>query len=101
MGRIGRNTTPFLAAFCVLTSLLAGCATTLPSLEGRTATTALTDTASTRLGRALADDVAAHPGKTGVHPLGKPRDAFAARALPFSPRPLRALRLAWRSPAIG
>ena len=65
----------------MLTSLLAGCATTLPSLEGRTATTALTDTAGTRLGRALADDVAAHPGKTGVHPLGKPRDAFAARAL--------------------
>jgi putative cardiolipin synthase len=65
----------------VLTSLLAGCATALPSIEGRRDTTALTDTASTRLGRVLADDVAAHPGKTGVHPLGRPRDAFATRAL--------------------
>jgi len=65
----------------MLTSLLAGCATTLPSLEGRTASTAFTDTASTRLGRALADDVAAHPGKTGVHTAGQARDAFAARAL--------------------
>jgi putative cardiolipin synthase len=81
VGRIGRHTTPLLAALCVLTSLLGGCATTLPSLEGRTATTALTDTANTRLGRVLADEVAAHPGKTGVHPLGKPRDAFATRAL--------------------
>jgi putative cardiolipin synthase len=81
MGRIGRHTIPLLAVFCVLTSLLAGCATSLPSLEGRRATTALTDTTGTRLGRVLADDVAAHPGKTGVHPLGKPRDAFATRAL--------------------
>lgn len=79
--RIGRTTILQIAAFSVLTGLLAGCATSLPSLEGRTATTALTDTASTRLGRALADDVAAHPGKTAVHPLGKPRDAFAARVL--------------------
>jgi phosphatidylserine/phosphatidylglycerophosphate/cardiolipin synthase-like enzyme len=44
-------------------------------------TAALTDTAGTRLGLALADGVAAHPGKTGVHPLGKPRDAFATRVL--------------------
>jgi len=78
---MGRTTILRLVAFSVLTSLLAGCATTLPSLEGRVATTALTDTAGTRLGRVLADDVAAHPGNTGVHPLVKPRDAFATRVL--------------------
>ena len=81
MGTIIGHTVPLLAVLCVLTSLLGGCATSLPSLEGRTASTALTDTAGTRLGRVLADDVAAQPGRTGVHPLGKPRDAFAARAL--------------------
>ena len=81
MGRIGRPSTTLLAALCVLTSLLAGCATTLPSLEGRSATAALADTAGTRLGRTLAAEVAANPGKTGVHPLLEPRDAFAARVL--------------------
>ena len=71
-----------IIAFVVvaLAALLAGCAT-LPSLESRTATTALTDTAETRLGRAVAAGVAANPGKTGIHPLFKPHDAFAARAL--------------------
>jgi putative cardiolipin synthase len=81
LGRIGRRTMSLLAGVSVLTSLLAGCATSLPSLEGRRASTALADTTGTRLGRALSDEVAAHPGKTAVHPLGKPRDAFAARAV--------------------
>ena len=43
--------------------------------------TALTDTAGTRLGRAIAPGVAANPGKTGIHALPDPRDAFAARVL--------------------
>jgi len=60
--------------------LTAGCAS-LPPLEGRTASTALADTADTRLGRALAPRVAEHPGKTGIHPLFEPRDAFATRIL--------------------
>jgi cardiolipin synthase C len=64
-------------AFAVLTT---SCAT-LPPLEGRISTTALTDTAETRLGRAVAAGVAANPGKTGIHPLFKAREAFAARAL--------------------
>jgi cardiolipin synthase C len=64
-------------AFAVLTT---SCAT-LPPLEGRISTTALTDTAETRLGRAVAAGVAANPGKTGIHPLFKARDAFASRAL--------------------
>ena len=63
-----------------LTALVAGCAG-LPPVDGRTATTALADTAGTRLGRAVAADVAANPGKTGIHPLPEPHAAFAARVL--------------------
>jgi putative cardiolipin synthase len=64
----------------VAAALMAGCAS-LPSQEGRTASHAITDTAGTRLGRALADDIAQHPGKNGVHSLADARDAYAARAL--------------------
>jgi cardiolipin synthase C len=67
-------------AVIALATLTASCAT-LPSLEGRSATTALTDTAETRLGRAVAAGVAANPGKTGIHTLFNPHEAFAARAL--------------------
>ena len=42
---------------------------------------AIADTGSTRLGRALAPGAAAHPGRSGIHPLDHPHDAFAARAL--------------------
>jgi putative cardiolipin synthase len=55
--------------------------TRLPSLGGRTHSTALADTANTRLGRAIAPLVAAHPNTSGIHPLRDPRDAFAARCL--------------------
>ncbi len=68
----------FVAA--ALAALITGCAS-LPSLEGRTATSALTDTAGTRLGRAVAPGVAANPGKAGIHALPDPGDAFAARVL--------------------
>jgi len=44
-------------------------------------TSALEDTDTTRLGRAITPDAAAHPGKAGIYPLPKPRDAFAARGL--------------------
>ena len=67
----------FVVQFAALTM---GCAS-LPSLEGRSETTAITDTAGTRLGRAVTADVAANPGKTGIHPLPAPHDAFAARAV--------------------
>src|SRR5215831_566591 len=63
-----------------LGALAAACAS-LPSLEGRNATSALTDTASTRLGAAVAPLVAANPGTSGVHALQIPTDAFAARVL--------------------
>jgi len=63
-----------------LAALITGCAS-LPSLEGRTATSALADTAGTRLGRAVTPGVAANPGKSGIHALPEPHDAFAARVL--------------------
>ncbi|MFZ5483910.1 MAG: phospholipase D family protein [Pseudomonadota bacterium] len=64
----------------VLVSILGGCAG-LPSLEDRPVSAALTETGSTRLGRAIAPQVAAHPGRSGIHPLLDARDAFAARLL--------------------
>jgi putative cardiolipin synthase len=66
--------------FAVLAVLISGCAS-LPSLDGRTTTTAFVDTSGTRLGQTLLADVVAHPGKTGVHSLSDPHDAFAARLL--------------------
>ncbi|MCC7327604.1 MAG: hypothetical protein IT521_12465 [Burkholderiales bacterium] len=67
-------------AVAVIASLVAGCAT-LPPPEGRTETSVLADTAGTRLGRAIMPEVAANPGKTGIHALADPHDAFAARVL--------------------
>ena len=63
-----------------LLALISGCAG-LPSLEGRTTTTAFSDTRGTLLGRAVAADAAANPDKTGIHALSDPHDAFAARLL--------------------
>jgi putative cardiolipin synthase len=64
----------------ILAAAFAGCAS-LPPPDGRAPTTAFGDTAQTRLGRALAAEVAANPAKTGIHPLANAHDAFAARAL--------------------
>ena len=63
-----------------LAALITGCAS-LPTPQGRIETTALTDTADTRLGRAVTPGVGANPGKTGIQPLPNPQDAFAARIL--------------------
>jgi putative cardiolipin synthase len=70
-----------ILALVVTVALLGGGCASLPPPEARLATTALTDTGDTRLGRALAPLVAEHPGRSGIHPLPQPRDAFAARAL--------------------
>jgi putative cardiolipin synthase len=75
-----RRATLTLLALVTL-GLLGGCVAPLPSLEGRAASSALNDTSGTRLGRALAADVAAHPGQSGIHALPNPRDAFAVRAV--------------------
>lgn len=53
----------------------------LPSLEGRSVSTAFKDTSTTRLGRAIGPMAAAHPGMSGVYPLLDAHDAFAARVL--------------------
>lgn len=71
-------------AFAWISTLLAmltvGCAA-LPSLEGRTDTTAFINTGDTRLGRAVVSRTSANPGLAGIHVLSVPGDAFAARAL--------------------
>ena len=69
---------PALAAMALLS--LAACAK-LPDNVARPRSSAPADTRDTRLGRALAGAVAAHPGKSGVLPLANGREAFAARAL--------------------
>ena len=63
-----------------LVAVLAGCAS-LPPLDRRTPSSATTDTADTRLGRAVAQAAAAHASQSGVHAIPEPRDAFAARML--------------------
>jgi len=67
-------------AAVLLAALAAGCAT-LPPLDGRVESRAMADTAATRLGRGVAPVVAVHPGRSGVHPLSLPIEAFAARVL--------------------
>jgi putative cardiolipin synthase len=68
----------FLSTLCLVAGLIAGCST-LPSLDNRTISTALSDTGNTRLGRAVSPRVSLYPGKSGLYPLLNARDAFAAR----------------------
>ena len=71
-------------AICVvvagLTLVVIGRFSRLPSLEGRTTSTAPLETADTRLGRSITPLLEAHPGLSGIYPLADSRDAFAARA---------------------
>jgi putative cardiolipin synthase len=57
-----------------------GCAV-LPADPARTPSTTIIDGADTPIGRALAPQLAANPGLTGVVALADGRDAFAARVL--------------------
>jgi putative cardiolipin synthase len=63
-------------------AVLTGCAG-LPSQQGRSVSAAIpaADTALTRLGGPVTTQRAAHPGLTGVFPLGEGTDAFAARGV--------------------
>ncbi len=70
------RTRSFLLA--AIATLSAGCAT-LPPPQDRIESTALAETADTRLGRAVAPLVAPNPGKSGIHKFPDPHDAFAAR----------------------
>ena len=82
--------------------LLSGCAS-LPSQEGRTASFALADTSGTPLAIAIAPLAAAHPGKSGIHALANPNDAFAARMLlaAAARRSLDAQYYIWHADATG
>lgn len=53
--------------------------TSLPPLDDRKTSTAFEQTNGTRLGRAIGQRLAAHPGKSGIHPLAESHAAFAAR----------------------
>lgn len=68
-----------MTALCL--SFLSGCS--LPPLDKRSESTALTpeQSADTPLGRGIAPVAAAHPGKSGIHPLPNAYDAFAARMM--------------------
>ena len=69
-----------IATFLLAGAVLAGCAD-LPSLAGRAASTYVTQTADTRLGKGVAPLLQEHVGLSGVYPLSDGRDAFAARAV--------------------
>lgn len=72
---------PHLALLCGLIALsLSGCER-LPKLDDRIPSSALQDTAATRLGLAITPRAQAHPGLSGVFALADGHDAYAARAL--------------------
>lgn len=75
-----RRLAAWLPTALLLSALLDGCAE-LPSLEGRTPSLTLTDTAQTKLAQAVLPLAAQHPGVSGIYALSDGRDAFAARAL--------------------
>ena len=60
--------------------MLSACAS-VPSLEGRTASYALDDTAGTPIGLALAPRIAEQPGRAGFVPIADGRAAFGWRVL--------------------
>lgn len=64
----------------ILILVVIGWCSRLPSLEGRTASTAMFDIDDTRLGKSISPKVTAHPGLSGIYPLADSRDAFAVRA---------------------
>ena len=73
-------TSRWLPALLLCAGLLTGCS--LPA-QNLTESFALDPEAArtTRLGQALAAEVAAHPGQSGIHALSDPHAAFAARVL--------------------
>src|SRR5690606_39707173 len=72
----------FLAlAILLLAGLLLARATRLAPPRDRPESSAFLDTADTRLGRALAAQASANPGRSGVWPIHDGRDAFADRVL--------------------
>lgn len=76
--RTSRMAILFLLAGLVLPLVITGCAT-LPQQVERTPSQALTDTADTRIGQALAPLLPRHPNLSGFHPLSTGIDALVAR----------------------
>ena len=68
------------AALLVATMALGGCAS-LPPLDGRTASTALTATADTRLGKVVSAAARDREDESGTYALRQGKDAFAARVV--------------------
>ncbi|WP_144142414.1 phospholipase D family protein [Paraburkholderia sp. BCC1884] len=79
--RLPRRWLRTTACLLICANALAGCA--LPSLAGRTQSSALdtTEAQSTQIGHAIAPEVAAHPGLSGIYPLANPQSAFASRMI--------------------
>lgn len=69
---------PLPALLLALAALLAACSP-LPPLEARAPSTPPPDLAATSLGRHIGRAAAGHPGRSGVLPLARGHDAFAAR----------------------
>jgi putative cardiolipin synthase len=69
-----------LGCATIAAALAAGC-NSLPVNTERVPSAAITNTGATRLGIAVNELTAAHPGRSGYYPLPDGRDAFAARAL--------------------
>ena len=98
------STVPSVPVRCLAVAalvLLAGCA--LPSLRGRPTSLALSNTADTSLGHAIAPTLAGHPRQTGIYPLRAGRDAFAARVLlaAAAERSIDAQYYIWHDDATG
>src|SRR5512137_2228389 len=83
-------------------ALLAGCAS-LPPPQDRPVSTALTDTAETRLARGVAPLTAAHLGLSGIHAMPDAYDAFAARVVLASAaqKSLDAQYFIWHGDQVG
>jgi putative cardiolipin synthase len=69
-----------IVALALCPELVGGC-TNLPTRDAVSTSSALLETADTRIGRAVSPLVAGHPGTSGIHPLRDGQDAFAARIL--------------------
>ena len=77
--RFQENTIRLLSLLLAGAALAGGCA--LPPLPERSASHALNvaEAVQTRLGQAVAPQLLAHPGRSGLYPLPDPLEAFAAR----------------------
>lgn len=66
-------------ALLLVTSMLAGCQLPPPGERAPSAALSASDARATPLGVAVAHDIAAHPGFTGIDPLADPLESFASR----------------------